>query len=1106
MTLRLRLLGEPAIERGSGLDVERLERHDAALLALLALRGRMQRGLLAELLWPDTPSKKAHSSLRQRVHRLRETTPGVLAGDKESLWLEPGLRHDLVPDELPQAARDFELLGNLHYPAGEPLGNLVGTLREQWAVERARVLEHEALRLQQAGEMDKAAGMAERLALCQPTSELAHRLCMTLHYLRGDRSQALSAYERCRTKLRAMLDIDPAPETIELAKVIAAGELPGRVAAHAGASAALLKPPRLVGRQRIWSLLEEARDGRLAVVLQGEAGIGKTRLATDFAQTKAPSLMVKAHEAERAAPFSLARRVLLGLGTGIETIPDWAKAELARFMPAWGPAPPTPPEPQRLRQSFITAMSPWTKRRHALLVLDDVQWADAASLELLLAWLSGTQETRPAAVLCVRTEELPAAIAEWMARQPTNTLHREELGPLDRASVEELVSTLALPTLPGEAQGEAAANLVRLTSGHPLVMLELLRASPDSWSWRASDRVGWPADRLSELLRQRIARLPAELQRAVRVAALAGPSFTLGLAADVLNLTGAALTRVADGLKSGQLLDENGHLLDVVRETVVQETPEAVAASLHARLADSLTTSQARPEVLAAHRLAARQWAEAGDQFEMAAMAARATRRTVEELGYWDSAARCFSEAGDATKAWAAKEQGVPAALNAESGKALSDRLEDLERQAPDDKGRLTVLLARSRAILNTAAGVGAVAPSEEALAIAKRLGDWQREVVAAGWHGLALTMSGRMPEGLELLRGYAEAAKRVEDPRIQLDFAGSLGYALHLAGHYEEALDALRTATEVAESLGDLGEALEQAGNTATCLGSLGRREEAIEQGELAVSLWRRLGEPKSVTGAAMQVQLSASYYGNGRFREALNLLEWSLGCFRELGPPSWQTITEHRLAVIYTRLGQLARARQVLTPLPPEADAGRHAMRAMIECRLDHLSGKSVTERLQSVADRLGDKLAPMDRRTLLLLLSAHLPASDSLRVASKVYEEATGSGDAPAARHAAARMAEAHRQLGNHSEAGRYASTAWSFGADAPTLDIDHPSLCLLVYRASSFARDEETAKASLQSGIGWLYRALPNVPESFRESFRTRNPVNWELLSLSSSSRH
>ena len=1099
MAMRLRLLGEPVIERRGNEDPERLERHDAALLALLALRGRMQRGLLAELVWPDDPPKQAHASLRQRVYRLRKTVPGVVTGDKDWLWLEPGLQHDLAAEELLQARRDFELLGNLHYPAGDALGELVAALREQWAVERARLLEHEALRLQQAGKLDPAAAVAERLALCQPTSEGAHRLCMTLHYLRGDRSHALAAYERCRTKLRALLDVGPAPETVELAQVISAGERSGRLAVHSGAAAALLKPPRLVGRERIWGLLDEARDGRLTLVLQGDAGIGKTRLAADFAQGKAPSLMVKAHDAERATPFAVARRVLFGLGHDIEAIAPWAKAELARFMPDWGSGAAAPPEPLRLRQSFIAAMAAWSRQRHALLVLDDVQWADAASLELLLAWLSGVREARPAAVLCVRSEEFPALLAEWMARQPPSSVHREALGPLDRASVEELVSTLALPAPPPAAHGEAAKNLLRLTTGHPMVLLELLRAHPDSWTWRsAADRAGMPAGKLGALLRQRIARLPAELQRAVRVAALSGPSFSLPMAAEVLNLSAAARARVAQGLKDGQLLDENGHLLDVVREAVTHDAPEAVAVSLHARIADHLATLPARPEVLASHHLAAGQWAKAGQQFEQAALAAGATRRTAEQLRYWDHAAKCFTEAGDLARAWVARECAVPAAHIAESGQALAERLDRMERQVPDDQGRLSVLLAQSRAMLNTGAGAGAIEPSQEALAIAQRLQDGPRAVAAAGWHGLALAMTGRMSDGLALLRRHAPSARRVEDPRIRLDFAGSLGYALHLAGHYEEALDAFRTATAVAESVGDLGEALEQASNTATCLGTLGRTKASIEQGEVALQLWRRLGEPRSVTGAAVQVQLAASYYGNGRFREALDLLDWSLNCFRELGPPSWQTITEHRLAAVYTRLGQPARAWQVMTPLPPEADEGRQATRAMIECRLDHLAGQPVADRLQALVDRLGDQLTPMDRRALQLLLSAHLPAADALRLAAAVQEEASRSNDDPAARHAAARVAQAHAQLGNRSGAGHCARLAWGFGADAPTLDIDHPSLCLLVHRSARFAGDEQTATAALQSGAGWLSRALPNVPQSYRESFRSRNPVNRELL--------
>ena len=146
-------------------------------------------------------------------------------------------------------AASGELLGTLSFDDCIDLADWVNVAREQWAVARRNALAEIASRLESEGPSCEALRYAERLVADDPLLEHAHRRVMRLHYLRGDRAGALTAFERCTDVLSRELDAKPGKETLDLVRVIEDSRAPTLVAPSTH-TVTVLRPPRLVGRDR----------------------------------------------------------------------------------------------------------------------------------------------------------------------------------------------------------------------------------------------------------------------------------------------------------------------------------------------------------------------------------------------------------------------------------------------------------------------------------------------------------------------------------------------------------------------------------------------------------------------------------------------------------------------------------------------------------------------------------------------------------------------------------------------------------------------------------------------------------------------------------------
>ncbi|MGL6110805.1 MAG: AAA family ATPase, partial [Rubrivivax sp.] len=578
----LRLVGTPALVPAVG-EAIALERKDAALLALLATAGATPRAALAALLWPDVDGEGARNNLRQRLFRLNRVSGCDVVAGGNVVSLADLVMHDLaaLPARLaadPQALAG-ELLGAFDYSDCAELAAWVDVAREQWRVALCDALAEIAARLEGERQIARALAYAQRLVCVDPLLEHAHRRVMRLYYLLGERSAALAAYDQARAALERGLGVAPGAETERLAELIRSGGASASPALGPGSSA-LLWPPRLVGREREWAALADAAAARRTVLVRGEAGIGKTRLLSDFVAHHGAAMLMAALPGDVRVPHALlsrlVRQLVQRMSVPLAPMADWATCELARIAPELGTASAAPLDALRLQQAVAELLARRRAGSVALIALDDLHFADDATLDMLPSLTRAPGGEAIAWLMSARSGELPRALGRWCAAQDTEGPLVMSLGPLDVAAIETLLESLALPQFDAAAW---AAPLARHTGGNPLFILETLRAMLAEGSL-SRDGVGiaLPAPlNIGQLVERRLDQLSAPALKLARVAAIAGPDFSVALAAAVLGQDTLDIADAWRQLEAAQVMCEHGFAHDLIHEATLRSVPAAIA-------------------------------------------------------------------------------------------------------------------------------------------------------------------------------------------------------------------------------------------------------------------------------------------------------------------------------------------------------------------------------------------------------------------------------------------------------------------------------------------------------------------------------------------------
>jgi DNA-binding SARP family transcriptional activator len=612
----------------------------------------------------------------------------------------------------------------------------------------------------------------------------------------------------------------------------------------------------LVGRgeelARLRQAFESARDQSQCelVVLAGEPGIGKTRLAREFVAEVGPKAQVLigrcASYGEGATWLPLAE-ILREAGAETPEVllvvlsaePD-GQLVTSRVAGAIG-ASEEPAPLEETNWAIRRLFEVLARKLPLLLVFEDVHWAEPALVDLI-DYLGG-RATGQILLLCLARPELLETRTEWAERAIT-------LGALPDADVHALVD--ALPT---HMDSDARARVVEVAEGNPLFAEQLVAHAEEE----GSETLDLAPPSIEALLASRLDLLTAEERAVLQRAAVIGRRFSR---AAVIELSAGGATSAEAQL---QALSDKGFIRigasdeslsfhhGLVRNVAYAGIPKSLRADLHERAADWLDRHSTNPDELVGYHLEQAYFY----RFELGPLdepALELARRAAERF------------ASSVDRAVAGEDMRAAAALSARAAHLLPEH----------DPLRIRLLAIQGEALDWVAEGVPATAVLDAAIDGARAVGDHRLE-----W-------------GARIERSFAW---RLTDPQAWA------GRARH------EAERAIEACTSLGHDAG-LVKAWRLLAILERDRGHYRAAEQALER---ALEYARRL-QDKRMERAVLGVLAQIAVFGPTPVEDAIRLVEDHLKLAKTRGYFQWQAECNERLAVLWAMRRQFVKARELL------------------------------------------------------------------------------------------------------------------------------------------------------------------------------------------------
>ncbi len=647
----LTLLGPPAVAFENGRPLSHaLGGKALALLAFLALEPKEHtREELASLLWGESPEVEARASLRQTLMQLRTVLGDVVRADRRLVVLGGPMECDVLrfsrlATEDARAAASFDIP---RFLAGFSVRH--APRFDEWASDTRASLLHRYTEL--LGTLSReamgqwrwrdAVDYAERWLACDPFSDEAIRMAVEARYLAGDRGAALARFAEYRGLLERETGYEASRDLLNLVRRVESdvGRAKVRPVSDEWYARAPSFESSLIGRQEQWvRLIQQWKlakkgDGRV-VLLDGEAGVGKSRLSEEFLRwvvaDGGTALRGRGYDAHAGVPYAPLVEAFEGLlnAPGLAgTSPEWL-AYAARLLPelrrrfpnlADVSSAPDSTEGWRLFEGIAQLLISVAGERPVLVAIDDLHWLDEDSCNLLRFLMRRTEQA-PVMWLGTLTlgdleREAPAARLCRVVRAKPNATTLV-VAPLSEADVWSLVREMGHLSTPNGGK-RFAAQVHRVTGGNPFYVVELLKtmfaqgllvveADDPTREWKAALAAletgrEFPVSRtVRDVIAERIARLPTELgEILITVAVAGGTGCRPGVLSHVHGISRLHAAAVCDALVDRQLLVEEGGsyrcahpvIAHVVRDGLSPARRSEVHRALAVTLERDLTTA-----------------------------------------------------------------------------------------------------------------------------------------------------------------------------------------------------------------------------------------------------------------------------------------------------------------------------------------------------------------------------------------------------------------------------------------------------------------------------------------------------------------------------------
>jgi DNA-binding CsgD family transcriptional regulator len=698
------------------------------------------------------------------------------------------------------------------------------------------------------------------------------------------------------------------------------------------------------------SRLLEALGGDVRLVLVvGDAGVGKTRFAGEgMTRAAAAGLVMVRGECLPLAgtlpllPVAAVLDELSGLNGGgllaaaLDAAPGYVRAEMGRLLPVldlgggvaldgredgW--------RRERLFSAVAELLDAVAQRAPLGLVVEDVHWADSATLDCLTFLSRGGRRGAVTLVVTCRSDEAPvsARVADWLAQvRGSAGVEEIRLGPMSRAEVVRQVGALAGGPVPPRVVDELLAR----AGGNPFFTEQLVATASVGPAGEALCLPSGLPARLAELLAARVGRCGDGARAVLAGLAVAGRPLAEDLLGVVTGLDVEVVRRGLHELAAAKLLADHQ----------IGSAPRP----RHALLAEAVATRLLPGERAALHERAARALHEAGDETLAA-----------EVAGHWQAAGRPAEEM-PARVAAAERAERVfgyaEAAAHWQRAIELCREQPGAARVADMDVPRMYMHAATALKLSGDAVGAGTVA--EEAY---RRFADHPDPATAAviqhraAFYRAFETTAGGLPLIRESLRLFEQAPPSAEHAEAWFDYG--VFFLFHAQGRLRESLTAFNRALGVAEAVGATALIPQILSWLAFHAFINGQADEGFAKLEQGRALAEELAD--GAAGLELATCQSDALLKMGRFRDAAEVALHGLPAARQAGLESyWQTaILAGNAGEALMACGGTADAAAVVDPLTTGAPDRDHWFVHQWRVQIDLLRGDidAAVERQQQI-----------------------------------------------------------------------------------------------------------------------------------------------------------